>query len=115
MEQSNLARIFKALGNAQRLALFEMIYKMGTSGAPLSPAEAARARRGGGRPVPEACCPVKKAFTTACACMGLARSTVSHHFKELQSAGLITCTRDGQSFLCEVNPEAVEAVRAFLR
>jgi len=115
MEQSNLARIFKALGNAQRLALFEMIYRMGTSGASLTPAEAARARRGGAKAGPEPCCAVKKAFTSACACMGLARSTVSHHFKELQQAGLITCTRDGQAFLCEVNPEAVEAVRAFLK
>lgn len=117
MEQSNLARIFKALGNPQRLALFEMIYRMGTSPNldGLAPAEAARARRRKVAAPAEPCCAVKKAFTAACACMGLARSTVSHHFKELQNAGLITCTRDGQSYLCEVNPEAVEAVRAFLK
>jgi len=116
MEQSNLARIFKALGHPQRLALFEMVYRMSTTGGGegLSPAEAARARRRtAGEPEP--CCAVKKAFTTACGCLGLARSTVSHHFKELQSAGLITCTREGQAYLCEVNPEAVEAVRGFLK
>jgi len=117
MEQSNLAKIFKALGNKQRLALFEMVYRMSQSPDPggLAPAEAARARRRKPGTAPEPCCPVKKAFTAACSCMGLARSTVSHHFKELQNAGLITCTRDGQAFLCEVNPEAVEAVRAFLK
>jgi ArsR family transcriptional regulator len=119
MEQSNLARIFKALGNEQRLALFEMVYRMsrqpGSGGAEgLSPADAARARRRKAG-APEPCCRVRKAFTAACGCMGLARSTVSHHFKELQNAGLITCTREGQSFLCEVNPDAVEAVRAFLK
>lgn len=106
MEQSNLARIFKALGNPQRLALFEMIHRMGT--------EAALAEWRG-RGAPAACCPVKGAFTAACACMGLARSTISHHFKELQRAGLITCVREGRGYLCEVNPEAVEAVRGFLK
>jgi ArsR family transcriptional regulator len=103
MEQSNLARIFKALGNEQRLALFTMIHRMGTEGA-VSPGKA-----------PEPCCPVRGAFTAACRCMGLARSTISHHFKELQRAGLITCTREGQGYLCQVNPEALEAVRAFLK
>lgn len=107
MELSNQARIFKALGNEQRLRLFRMIYRMGREGAPVSAARAAAET--------DACCPVKKAFTAACECLGLAPSTISHHFKELQNAGLITCTRDGQAFLCKVNEEALEAVRGFLK
>lgn len=116
MEHSNLARIFKALGHPQRLALFEMVYRMSTApgaeGVPVAEVTRPRRRHRMGR---RECCPVRKAFTTACGSLGLARSTVSHHFKELQNAGLITCTREGQAFLCEVNPEAVEAVRAFLK
>jgi len=103
-----MARIFKALGNEQRLKLFLMVHQMGTGG---SPVEQSAANRASG-----ACCePVKKAFSAACSCLGLAPSTISHHFKALQDAGLITCTRDGQAFLCQVNEEALDAVRGFLK
>lgn len=64
------------------------------------------------------CCPVaviEKAFTKVCGCMNLSRSTVSHHFKELQNAGLITCERDGQMYRCRINPEAVNAIKDFLK
>ncbi|MBI5428028.1 MAG: helix-turn-helix transcriptional regulator [Nitrospinae bacterium] len=105
MKQSNLADIFKALSNPQRLALFELIYrgfkKQGKSGV----AEEA-----------EPCCRgVEKAFTFACGCLKLSRSTISHHLKELQNAGLIVCVRRGQSHYCEVNAKAVEAARSFLK
>lgn len=107
MEHLDIAKAFKALGHPQRLALFEMVYKMGTG------SEAGATSPKGGA---SACCePVRKAFTTACDCLGLARSTVSHHFKELQNAGLIACTRDGQAYLCQVNEEMVDAIRAFLK
>ncbi|HEY9843998.1 MAG: ArsR/SmtB family transcription factor, partial [Candidatus Sericytochromatia bacterium] len=61
------------------------------------------------------CCVINKAFTRACERFALSRSTLSHHFKELQNAGLIHCERKGQSFECQVNPEAVELVRRFLK
>ena len=50
-----------------------------------------------------------------CDCMKLSRSTISHHFKELQNAGLITCEREGQSFRCRINEEEVAAIRNFLK
>jgi ArsR family transcriptional regulator len=104
MEQSNMkdaaamARIFKALSNPQRLELFQRISR--------------GFRKGGGK---GCCAGVEKAFTAACDCMDLSRSTISHHFKELQNAGLIKCERRGQSFYCEVNREALKAIQGFMK
>lgn len=103
METANLAKVFKALSNERRLELFRLIYSQCQK-------EESRARKEG-----RGCCEgVEKAFTMACGCLDLSRSTISHHFKELQNAGLITCTRQGQAFMCQVNEEYVEAVRDFL-
>lgn len=105
MKQSNYAKIFKALANPQRLKIFMMIYersRVDRAGAVIPAVEAA-------------CCPVEKAFTRVCACMKLSRSTISHHFKELQNAGLITCEREGQSFRCWINEAEVAAIRNFLK
>jgi ArsR family transcriptional regulator, arsenate/arsenite/antimonite-responsive transcriptional repressor len=109
MKLSNYSKIFKALSNEQRLKIFMMIYNgegdlNGKSVFPVND---------------QSCClmsgPLKKAFTKACDCMDLSRSTVSHHFKELQNAGLIICEREGQMYHCRVNPEAVELIKAFLK
>ncbi|MFC1585973.1 ArsR/SmtB family transcription factor [Fibrobacterota bacterium] len=101
MKQSNLAKIFKALSSEQRLNLFKMLVK-----------ETEKLKSG----KKSSCCDgLEKAFTAACGCINLSRSTISHHFKELQNAGLISCKRVGQSFSCIVNDEAVEAVRKFLK
>jgi len=103
MKTRNLAIVFKALSNEHRLELFRLIYSQ-------CKAEESRATKNG-----KGCCEgIEKAFTMACGCLDLSRSTISHHFKELQNAGLITCTRQGQTFLCQVNEESVEAVRGFL-
>jgi ArsR family transcriptional regulator len=93
VEQSNIAKIFKALANEQRLKIFMMIY--------------------------EGCCPasggLEKAFTKTCSCMDLSRSTISHHFKELQNAGLIICEREGQMFRCKVNEKAIKSIRELFK
>jgi ArsR family transcriptional regulator len=103
MKVKNLAKVFKALSNEHRLELFRLIYGQCQS-------EKSRAQKEG-----KGCCEgIEKAFTMACGCLDLSRSTISHHFKELQNAGLITCTRQGQTFMCQVNEEYVEAVRGFL-
>ena len=103
MKQSNLAKIFKALSNEQRLSLFKMIF---------NETEKLKSESDDKK----SCCDgLEKAFTTACGCIDLSRSTISHHFKELQNAGLITCKRVGQSFCCTINEDAVEAVRNFLQ
>lgn len=111
MELSNYIKIFKALSNEQRLKIFIMIYK---GCCPTDGKGSAEFKI-----EDKACCPVagviEKAFTKVCECMNLSRSTVSHHFKELQNAGLITCERDGQMYRCRVNEEAVNSIKDFLR
>jgi ArsR family transcriptional regulator len=107
MELSNYAKIFKALSNEQRLNIFMMIYNncCGVKG------KISLDR--------EECCGVKgsieRAFTKVCDCMKLSRSTISHHFKELQNAGLITCVREGQTFRCSVNKKTVASIKKFLK
>lgn len=99
MKQIDLAKIFKALANEQRLKLFQMLYEW-------NQLEVGGYSCGAG---------VEKCFTKACCSLVLSRSTISHHFKELQNAGLITVTRSGQSFICKINNDAVEAIRGFLK
>ena len=90
-----MAVVFKALSNEQRLNLFRMIYYWQKA-------------------VPESeCCGVQKAFTRACECMDLSRSTISHHLKELQNAGLIICKRNGQALDCSINSDLIDKVRHY--
>lgn len=109
MKQSNLdlTKVFKALSNEQRLALFKMIY----AGCKEGSKSKGKASKDDG----ECCGAMEKAFSKACGCLNVCRSTVSHHFNELQDAGLIKAKRKGQAYLCEVNEEAVALIRNFLK
>ncbi len=100
MKQYDLAKIFKALSSEPRLALFMNIYDWEKNS--LMPETG------------DVCCGIEKAFTRACGCMDLSRSTISHHLKELQSAGLVNCTRSGQVISCKINEEVIEIIRHFL-
>jgi len=112
MELSNYSKIFKALSNEQRLKIFMMIYRQccATEG-PKGNSEFLIKDK--------TCCPgtriLKKAFTKVCGCMDLSKSTISHHFKELQNAGLITCEREGQMFKCRVNENALKLVKELFK
>jgi ArsR family transcriptional regulator len=97
VKQSNYTKIFKALSNEQRLNLFLMIYKHCSEGKKCDGTKG-----------------LEMAFSKACGCMQISKSTISHHFKELQNAGLITVKRMGQKAECCINPEAVEAIKNFL-
>ncbi len=101
MKEVKLARIFKALSNEQRLKIFRLLCEW--QAANRQPAAA------------DECCGVDRCFSRACSSVNVSPSTVSHHFKELQQAGLITLERSGQSYVCTVNPDAVKAVRDFLQ
>ncbi len=112
MKLSNYAKIFKALSNEQRLKIFLMIYKNCCAPEGSKVGSEFRFRD-------KSCCNIKgsleKAFTKICDCMNLSRSTISHHFKELQNAGLIICEREGQIYRCRVNEEVVNNIRNFLK
>lgn len=101
MELSKLSKVFKALSSEQRLKLFSLIYSWYKK-------EAQENNDKNG------CCKIEKAFTKACEHLNICKSTVSHHFKELQNAELILCTRSGQSQLCTVNLETIKLVKDFL-
>ncbi len=98
MKQIDVVRIFKALSNEQRLKVFKFIYEWNET------CQGDRARGDG----------AERCFTRACGLLNLSRSTISHHMKELEHAGLIIVTRHGQSNICRVNSEAVEAIHNFL-
>jgi ArsR family transcriptional regulator, arsenate/arsenite/antimonite-responsive transcriptional repressor len=102
MKQSNLPNYFKALSNPQRFKLFMMIYMNHCDTIP-------------DLGKPKCCGGMKKAFSKACACLNLSRSTISHHIKELVHSGLITCVREGQSQVCSINKDAVEELRNMLK
>ena len=72
MEQTKLVKIFKALSNEQRLKLFKMIYYW---------YKTIEDDKGSN----ECCNGVEKTFTKACGCLDIARSTISHHLKELEN------------------------------
>ena len=113
MELSNYSRIFKALSNEQRLKIFMMIYKNCCSPEGSVVGSEFKFKD------ETSCCSIKggveKAFTKICDCMNLSRSTISHHFKELQNAGLITCEREGQNYRCNINEEVVDSIKDFLK
>ncbi|MBN1339223.1 MAG: helix-turn-helix transcriptional regulator [Bacteroidales bacterium] len=95
MTGKEMAKVFRALSSEQRLNLFKMIYYWQ-------------------RTMPKSeCCGVQKAFSRACDTMSLSRSTISHHLKELQLAGLIVCEREGQALVCSINEELVEEMKHF--
>jgi ArsR family transcriptional regulator len=94
MEVESLAKKFKALSCDQRLQLLILLKKW--EGI-------------------DACCDgVRKAFTMASEALNIGKSTLSHHFKELENAGLITSIRNGQAFECKVNEKALDEIRNFL-
>ena len=101
LETNDLARYaaaFRALGNPHRLRLFLRL---------------------------TACCPPGTACDAerdAGLCVGdlgedleVAPSTLSHHLKELNRAGLVHMERRGQRVQCRVDPDGLEDLAAFFR
>jgi DNA-binding transcriptional ArsR family regulator len=91
-----MARVFKALGDPTRLAIFEIV-RVGAD-----PRE--------GHSTSE----IENTISQIAARFDLSLSTVSHHIKELRGAGLIRCERRGQSIYCSTEPDLLEEVQSFL-
>ncbi len=90
----DLAQIFKALADPNRLAILQLIRDQG-----------ARCRPSDGE---HGSC-----VTDIAERFDLALSTVSHHLKELKNAGLILCTKQGQWVYCTPNQEALKRIKRF--
>ncbi|MET9604113.1 metalloregulator ArsR/SmtB family transcription factor [Streptomyces sp. NPDC006512] len=87
-QATDLAKVFKALGDPVRLRLLSMI-----------------ASRDGG----EVCvCELTPAFE-------LSQPTISHHLKLLRQAGLVDCERRGTWVYYWVLPQALERLAAVLK
>lgn len=96
---SELVQIFKALADRNRLAIFQRIR---------SGFECCRVLPNGslertGNTVSE----IASEFD-------LSLSTVSHHLKELRTAGLITCQRKGQRVYCLPDDEVLARIGEFI-
>jgi ArsR family transcriptional regulator len=94
---ADLARVFKALGDENRLAIFQLL----------------RQRCAGGCEVSEA--GVDRTVTAIARAFDLALSTVSHHLKELRNAGLIICDKRGKQVHCRVNSALLRDLESFMR
>ena len=94
---AQLVRVFKALGDENRMAIFQLLRERCAGGCELS-------EGGADRTVSE----IARAFE-------LALSTVSHHIKELRNAGLIICEKHGKQVYCRVNTALLEDLEGFLR
>ncbi len=93
---TDLARVFKALGDPTRLAIYELVRRG------VDPREGHSANE------------IENSISQIASRFDLSLSTVSHHIKELRGAGLIRCQRRGQSIYCSVAPDVLEEVEHFL-
>jgi DNA-binding transcriptional ArsR family regulator len=90
-----LARMFRALGNDNRLQIFMNLM------------EESRLDLAKGRS--HDCF-----LTKLLGGLDVGAPTVSHHVKELADAGLIDTQRDGKQLICSINPEALRTLRGAL-
>ena len=91
-----LAEMFKALSNPNRLKIFMQLIGCCQPGTRCS--------------VESECCTFVGDLSRE---LAIVPSTVSHHMKELRQAGLIKMRRQGQKIECWVEPEAIQDLVRF--
>jgi DNA-binding transcriptional ArsR family regulator len=90
-----LAAIFKALGDPNRLAIFQLVCERGGEGQEVDV--------------------MANSISKIAAEFDLTLSTVSHHIKELRTAGLIRCEKVGQTVYCMPDQGTLDEIERFLR
>jgi DNA-binding transcriptional ArsR family regulator len=93
----DLARAFRALGDPNRLAIYQLIRRSEPEDAGQSAEE------------------LRNSVSEIAARFDISLSTVSHHLKELRTAGLITCERRGQHIFCSVNSDVLADIEQFVK
>jgi len=96
VEIDRLSEIFKALSNPNRLRIFLQLRSCCTTMEELSEFGSDETYVG-----------------ELAQNLDVAPSTVSHHIKELQRAGLITTNRRGKNVCCGINTEKLEELAEF--
>jgi DNA-binding transcriptional ArsR family regulator len=92
---TDMAKVFKALSDPTRLAIFELVRDCDSDGCSDSQ--------------------VSDSLSEIAERFGLSLSTVSHHVKELRSSGLIACEKRGQRLHCWVDPEILRQMETFAK
>jgi len=95
VKNEQLAAIFRALGDPSRLAIFEVIRQSCADGAEHSSLD------------------LRNSVSEIAQQFDLSLSTVSHHLKELRTAGLVRCERHGQHIFCSIDSEVLLVVERF--
>ncbi|MDP4177639.1 MAG: metalloregulator ArsR/SmtB family transcription factor [Bacillota bacterium] len=90
MTTKQLAKIYKALSNENRLEIFLNILKCSQKSFKS-----------------DCCCTISQIIQNFC----IGAPTISHHLKELSNAGLIETKKDGKYLVAYVNKELLEELK----
>jgi len=97
LDLDSCVRIFRALSNPHRLQIF------------LAGVEAVR-----GGPCVTDVSRQSDCQKAAAECLGIGRSTMSYHIRELTDCGLVKVERDGQKVSWSLDPRGVALLREFM-
>ena len=95
--KTDLAQVFRALGDPNRLGIFQLIRSCCFEDSGRSSDD------------------IRNSVTEIANQFDLSLSTVSHHLKELRQAGLIRCERRGQHIFCYADPTILGEIDQFIR
>lgn len=93
MNSKELAKIFKALSNENRLEIYKEIAKQEDMN------------------YEKKCeCSISEILS----CLKIGAPTISHHLKELNNAKLIRTEKNGKFLIAHINKETLEEIRGFI-
>jgi DNA-binding transcriptional ArsR family regulator len=92
-----IARLFKALSDPNRLKILQLLRECCPSGCQMTETDESNT------------------VSRLADQFDLSLSTVSHHLKELRIAGLIVCEKRGQTVYCAPNEEVLQKLESYLK